>query len=217
MRVFTFVVGAGLAGLFWGSSVQAAVLGPEAAVAPIGATLTDWASSIQFPQFNPSLGTLLSVEINVSSNLSTTLTVSNTSPDSSSSGTATTELQMTVQDAGNNLAPFFTVYSPSFPYSLGPGGSISSGLLTASNGSDNTYTSAPVLAEFTGLGDASLNASTFTQTLLANTGGNTNSSQVTDASLNGTVTYVYSVPEPASLGLILAGLPLLAARRRRQA
>jgi hypothetical protein len=32
-----------------------------------------------------------------------------------------------------------------------------------------------------------------------------------------TVTYTYSVPEPASLGLIVAALPLLAARRRRNA
>jgi hypothetical protein len=171
---------------------------------------------LEFPQFNPSLGTLLSVELDLSSSLSTTLTVTNTG-DSGSSGNATTELQMTVQDAGDNLAPYFTVYSPSFPYSLGAGGSTGSGLLTANGGSDNTYTSAPVLAEFTGYGDTGLSGSTFTQTLLANTGGNTNSSQVTDASLTGTVTYTYSVPEPASLGLILAAVPLLAARRRRHA
>jgi hypothetical protein len=69
-----------------------------------------------------------------------------------------------------------------------------------------------------GNGNISLNASTFTQTLLANTGGNTAASQVTDANLTGNVIYTYTVvPEPSTFGLLalgLSALPLL--RRQRQ-
>jgi hypothetical protein len=81
-----------------------------------------------------------------------------------------------------------------------------------------TYTSGAILTEFTGGGNIGLNASTFTQTTLSNTGGNTTSSQVTDAGLTGTVTYTYTaVPEPSTFGLLalgLSALPLL--RRQRQ-
>jgi hypothetical protein len=81
-----------------------------------------------------------------------------------------------------------------------------------------TYTLGTILTEFTGGGNISLNAGTLTYTLLSNYGGNTVSSQVTDAGLTGTVTYTYTaVPEPSTFGLLalgLSALPLL--RRPRQ-
>jgi hypothetical protein len=62
-------------------------------------------------------------------------------------------------------------------------------------------------------------AGTYTQTLLANTGGNTAASQVTQAMATGTVTYYYTVitPEPASLSILGSALlgTLAFARRRR--
>jgi len=74
---------------------------------------------------------------------------------------------------------------------------------------------APVLAEFTGSGNINLPAGTFTQTDLSNTGGNSNSSQVTDAGLTGTVTYTY-IPEPGTVSLFsLGGVAALLHRRRR--
>jgi hypothetical protein len=183
---------------------------------PIASSLTDWSSTLAFAQFDPSLGTLTSVELNLSSTLSTTLTVTNEAG-SASSGTANTEVEVTVQDFGNNLTAPFNVFSPGFSYSLGAGAGTSSGLLTGNNVSDLTYTLGTILTEFTGGGNISLNASTFTQPLLANTGGNTAASQVTDASLTGTVTYTYeAVPEPSTFGLLALGLGALPILRRRQ-
>jgi hypothetical protein len=202
------------------SSLAQSTLGPITTSTPIPSTLTDWTGSLAFAQFNPSLGTLDSVTLEFSSTLTTTLTINNTAS-SASSGSAKTELQVTVQDAGLNLnVPELDMLSPAFNYVLGPGGFTTSGLLTKSaNDGGNNYTAAGVLAEFTGLGSISLPASTFTQTDLSNTGGNTSASQVTDASLTGTVEYFYTptaVPEPSTLGLLVLGLGMLPFRRRQR-
>ena len=68
---------------------------------------------------------------------------------------------------------------------LHPADSTTSGRLSTTGTKDNFYTLSSLLAEFTGPGNISLAASTFTQTLLANNGGNTYSSQVTNAGLTG--------------------------------
>src|SRR6185369_14128553 len=83
-------------------SVNASTSGPFTTTTPIPSTLTDWSSSLSFPQFNPALGTLTSVKLDLSGSLSTIITVNNDSP-SPSSGTVKTEVQFTVQDGGNNL------------------------------------------------------------------------------------------------------------------
>jgi hypothetical protein len=191
---------------------------------PISSSLTDWSGSLAFQQFDPTLGTLNSVELQFSSSLTTTLTVMNTS-DSSSSGNVKTELQVSVDDSGDNLlgdTPQLDILSPAFNYSLTGGGNINSSLLSNSGSSDNIYALLNVLSEFTGTGTFFLNASTFTETDLSNTGGNTSSSQVTDAGVTGTVTYSFTdaiggsqsdgVPEPATMALMggaLIGLGLL--------
>lgn len=180
---------------------------------PISSTLTDWTGSLSFPQFSPSSGTLLSVQINLSGSMNTVLTITNSSPEASS-GTGKTELQFTVQDSGSNLVnPVMVLFSPDFSYNLGSGLSTTSGTLTESGTSSDTYTNSTVLAEFTGAGTISLNAGTFTQTWLTNTGGNTFASQVTDAQLTGTVIYNY-VPEPATI--MLLGLGALTLRGRKK-
>jgi hypothetical protein len=217
MRKLIFLMATGLVLAGTSLSVHAATSGPFTTSTPIPLTLTDWSGTLLFPQFNPSLGTLISVQLDFSSTLTTTLTVSNGSG-SASSGTAKTELQVTVQDAGSHLtAPELDLNSPAYSYSLAGGDSTTSGLLSKNGSSSDLYSLAAVLTEFTGAGNISLNGSTFTQTLLANTGGNTDASQISDGSLTGTVTSNYTaVPEPSTIRLVITGLLVALVIRRRK-
>jgi hypothetical protein len=197
--------------------------GPITTTTPIGFTLTDFNGNLLFPEFNPALGTLDSVTLDFTSSMSTCLTIQNQAS-STSLGSVFTQLQITVEDKGNNFAatdPEIVFNSPAFHYSLAPGQSLSSGLLTATGTSANTYTAAAILAEFTGSGNLSLNASSSSWTVQANSGGNTAASQVTFANLTGTVEYTYTdppapVPDASSTaGLLTLGFGAMSLLRRR--
>jgi hypothetical protein len=202
-------------------------LGPITTSTPILSTLTDWTGTLVFPQFNPSLGSLDSVQLDFSSTVTAAYSVQNVGA-VPASGSVQAEVQLTVQDPGNNLSvPEITLLSSAFGYNgLGAGQTATSGLLTESGSISDLYTQAAILSEFTGGGNISLNAGTLSESLLVNRGGFTEAGQLTDASLTGTVEYTYTeaisyagaVSEPSTSGLLLVGLgcglPLL--RRQRK-
>jgi hypothetical protein len=190
---------------------------------PIPTSLTEVNAPLTFARFDPSLGMLLSVRIMYSTNLDTQLTVTNGAA-TPSSGNARTEVTTTLQTPGANIPGGLQTDrifpSPAYAYSLPSGGSVTSPLFTASASADETYNTAAILAEFTGPGSIALTFSTLTQTLLANTGGVTSTSQVTHASATGTVIYEYlpiPVPEPSSWALMgIGGAAVFGAWARRR-
>jgi hypothetical protein len=182
--------------------------GPYTTTTPIPYTLTDWSGSLSFPKFNSALGTLTEVDMTLNGAMQTVLTVYSLAP-SGTTGTAKTELQMSVQDPGSNFTPpQLDFFSPNYPFTLGPApDSITSGTLTKSASASDAYTLAAILAEFNGPGTIVLPASTFTQTWVAYSSGNANAIQVTQGSLTGTVQYHYlPTPEPGTLVLLGVGV-----------
>ena len=192
---------------------------------------TDWTNSLAFPQFDPSLGALQSIELDLKGTTTTKITLTNNS-EFGSTGTAFTTVAYVVQDADNMLQPLnapgvppkylpqLSIDSGQFGFQLDAGGQQTSDPLFGNGTSSNTYNAAPILAEFTGNGSIALTASTFTAvTVSINTGGATDGSQSTSASLTGSVTYTYTpaVPEPSTLTLTLLALGavgLVVMRRR---
>lgn len=179
--------------------------GPFTTSTPIPSTLTDWAGSIVFPQFNSALGTLESVTLSFTSSASTTWGVSNAvGAGMASHLSAYTGLQMSIEDSGNNFLgndPEYTLNTPTYtPANLVGGATATSGLNTVTGGSTNIYTAAPILGEFTGAGTISLDASTFTQTFESSHNGNVTWTQNSYAGLTGVILYTYTpVPEPTTM------------------
>ena len=123
---------------------------------PIPYTLTDWSALLAFPQFNPSLGTLQKVAVDIWGDLNSQITVQNID-DGTSSGTAFTEVQETFAVPGiTGTNPNFTMDTGVFAYSsLGANQQVTSGSLAADGEVYKTYTSSTVLSAFTGTGSVS--------------------------------------------------------------
>jgi len=189
------------------------------ATSSIPLTPTDWSSGVNgvndltFPQFNPSLGTLDSVVLTLSGSLTTTITLTNISgllgSPAPSSGTASTQSAVSVQDSANDLTnpmAHLVIMSPPQSYTLPGTGAITGTFAQPETTlSDSfTYTGSAVLTDFSGSGSIPLLASTSTGIVYS--GEETYPSQVSSAALNGTVTYNYTpVPEPSALVLLAVG------------
>ncbi|MCX5633771.1 MAG: PEP-CTERM sorting domain-containing protein [Phycisphaerae bacterium] len=172
---------------------------------PVPLTRTNWSNTLAFQKFDSSLGILNSVRLDVNGVMSTVITVDS---NSYATGDVKTEVVTTVQNSSglDLMSPLFT-FTDLY-------GSVTSGTLTKSGSSYDIYTTPAILSAFSGTGNILLNASTFTSTWLHFTSGNATASQVTDASLNGTVTYDYTIPEPATITLLCAGAFALLRRKK---
>lgn len=182
--------------------------------APIYPGLTDWTKQLIFPQFDASLGTLQEVELLFEGTINTTMLIANRSV-STSTGRANTHVEMYI-DFGSQELCLIDLISPRFDYILPAGGTVTSGVLSQSGSFITSYFSPADLATFIGPGTINFNAFTATETFIANNGGNTEASQLTEAGLTGSIRYTYHTPEPACLSiLIIGGLALLRRRPRR--
>jgi len=194
-------------------------------------TPTDFAALLTATQFNPAWGTLTGVEIDLTSNATTAISITNTDTLSNSSGSVQTKIQVFVQDAGNDLSggAFSTgggALAFCLPGACGFGGqtfslaassSITYPGLTGSQSQSVSYTLAAILAEFTGVGTETLHTNTLTGTVLTTAGGNTIAAQNTNANITGDVIYTYTsgAPEPATLFLMGSALVGVGVLRKR--
>jgi hypothetical protein len=230
-RILIAVAGLSLmCGLANASTLQETFTGSATAALPPGIN-TDFTALLTAIQFNPAWGTLQSVEIDLTSHMSTDLQIIN-GDTGASTGTVNTQLQIYVQDAGNDLAGgVYTTgagvlaycapgncISGKYAYGLAAGGSIDSGAILASASETGTPSNLlAIINEFTGTGTESLNVRSLTGTTITNTGGNTTATQNTFANVTGTVTYTYTsgAPEPATLFLMGSALVGVGVLRKR--
>jgi hypothetical protein len=185
---------------------------------PIPLTLTDWTKPLSFQQFNPSLGTLEMVQLDLSMTANTVLSASNNS-DCSASGHIDTHIQMAIQDeVGNFTDSGIDLIIPTFYYNLTANQSMTPNTIIKSDSSSGQYTAGDVLSEFTGSGEVMLVAGTFTESSFSYTGCNAHVGQLTYSQLNGTVTYSYAAeaPEPATVVLLAFGALALLKRKNRE-
>jgi len=190
---------------------------------------TDFGGVFNFAQFNPGLGALISVEIDMGTSFTSVITVTNNAQ-SASNGTVKTEVQDGISDGSfSNVSQILTVtggtysvlddvLSPAGIYNLAPGGTTTLNL-TGSHSTSGTFFAPAQLAQFIGVGTVGLNYATLTGTVLSNTGGNTNAGQVTTATMTAKVIYTYdsNVPEPGAMALLgtgVVGAMGIAVRRR---
>jgi PEP-CTERM motif len=218
-----------MCGLASASTLEETFTGSATAALPPGIS-TDFTALLTTTQFNPAWGNLQSVEIDLSSHMSTDLQIINNDT-GASSGSVNTQLQIFVQDSGSNLtggvfstgagviaycAPGNCI-SGKFTYSLASGGSIDSGAILANSSESMTYVLGAILSEFTGTGTFNLTAKSLTGTTITNTGGNTTATQNTFANVTGDVIYTYNsnAPEPATLFLMGSALVGVGVLRKR--
>jgi uncharacterized protein (TIGR03382 family) len=209
-----------------------------------GSLPTDLNSFFTLSQFNPSLGTLTSVTLELDASYDTRVTITNTGT-SALNAKAFTEItailspygvtnssgSLDTSPIGGQFQSFLDDSSSTFSvHALGAGSVSTSGLFTFSDTTTETATDAPTLALFTGGGNINLNYETLTTTTQTISGtGNAISAQVSHANLFGTVVYYYTplsgppsgTPEPGVTAFLAAGVlgsanMMLRRRRRRR-
>jgi hypothetical protein len=182
-----------------------------------GSVSTDWTNPLVVNQFDNSLGTLTGVRISIDGDMSALLTIVNVSKTKPSTGNANAEVEIKLTGAGItqtlNLAS-----NDGIDYLLGAGNTIiPTTALTDSGNVIATWDTAAILAAFTGNGTVNLTLDAVGATLLYNTGGSTFISEDSTIAAGSTVsiTYVYHVPEPATVGLLSIGTLAIFRRKNK--
>ncbi len=176
----------------------------------IDETATEFSLPLHVQKFDPSMGTLESVEIVYTSKITANMSVTNGS-NKHQDGTVYTEVVLTLGDPNNHIAQVNDISTSPESFSLGKGVTKSypsdSGTDKATQTSDVTYDSSRILKEFTGTGKITLTVSTMTYDQLSANSNLVTSSTSATANANGYVTYVYAaaVPEPSSFVLGFMG------------
>jgi len=176
-------------------------------------TTTEWNHIFQVQAFDPSLGSLVAVYVEVTEDVNVSGYVENTAATPASfffrSGSL---LTVTLPGMLGFLQPNPLAVSQSYT-GLAPGASAPYGPASASESVDNTYYTP--LSGWTGAGKwVKLPAYTLTDERITGGGGNIIAAMNTVAGATVKVTYYY-IPEPGSVALLALGGVVLLLRRRR--
>lgn len=180
------------------------------------------------PKFDPSQGTLTSVELSLTTEFYSSLTLTRVPANGNVAGNASVSTQTTL--SGVPASPAFTYQADTTEPFLIPDGqqattvNLDTSAVPASGGLSQNYTVAgfPVFtATFVGTGDNTDLSAQITSTPSDDTADATVTDETTQARLVGTVTYnfeISAVPEPSSLLMLapVAGGVALRVRARRR-
>ncbi len=190
-------------------------------------TSTGWTSLQSLSRFNPSLGTLLSVDFGLSDNMTTTVELSNMSPTAGQTNTVTnvTTGTFSIKDSGasttylsGNLAvtksgtyaangQMATDYASPYGQIFSP--------VNLNGTFAQSYTDLSTLNSFTGLSPISLLIGAKAISTTTGTNGNTLGANITTADANGFVRYNFQpVPEPTSCAALAIGAVAMLRRRK---
>lgn len=191
---------------------------------PIGPSPTDWVNQLlAVQQFDPTLGVLISVQLDFTSSVKGIVGVENLGGEAP----VTLKLAATTQITQGattiaTLAPSETrVVNLPFADGLFDWSGDSGEVYSDFAGTDTasfTYNTAGDMAPFIGTGNVQYTVSAFGESQTTGS-GNIASYYMTQASAGAKVTYIYEIPEPGSMVALatgIIGLAGLVARRRQQ-
>lgn len=190
----------------------------------------NFTNSTDIPLFDPLLGTLLSIEIDLEGTINGSQFVDNEDPNPITDGSGATTVNMALSNvtAGNllNVAPVATfTFSISGDTDVNPNFAgtdfVSNSFEDVTDTANTIISDAAVLAIFTGNGTIALDL-TAIGSFQVTPGGNVATLTFTEGVGRGTVTYVFDdgtsaeIPEPLTMMLIGTGLAIIGVRNRKR-